>query len=98
TAERDRGDLLGLVELVVGLHPVDVDAGRRGSRLLAQHHADGERRRLVVDEAERVQAVDQVGRTRMRPDLPAARSAAAIAQMTVDLSPNLVQLLRLEPK
>ena len=50
------------------------------ARRLGQHHPDGERRRLVVDEPEREQPLDEVAGRRVRPDLPRASRAAALAQ------------------
>ena len=98
-AERDRGDLGGGEPLVVAHGKTHLDIrGRTARRRLRQDHADGERRRLVVDEPERDETLDEVARRRTGTDLPRARRAAPSPQRVVDLRANLGDLFHAQAK
>jgi hypothetical protein len=91
--ERDRRDLFGSEELVVRLRPPNLDVDRPLRRRLREHHPDRQRGRLVVDQTEREQPVDEPLRHRVRADLPGAGGPSLRPEQIVNLRAHLLDLL-----
>ena len=97
-AEGDRGDPAAREQLLAGARRAHLDTGRRRRRRRGENHPDRVGIRLVVDEAELEQPVDEIRRRGVRPDLPRARSPPARAQLAVDLLAHRLHLVGTEPE
>ncbi len=91
-AEDDGGDRRRREPVARRLRPPHLDVGRGRGRRLREHHADRERRGLVVDDTEGEQSLGEIGGRRMRADLPGEPRTPAPAEDLVDLRANFVHL------